>query len=313
MSVPRHHPLARLRGWLGHGLLCLCLLLPSAAFAHEVAVVVAQPGGPYQAFADALRRASAGTGHRIVFAGSAAQGMDEAALARADLVVASGEAAAAAVLGRHPGPVLATMLSRAGFERLRRRHPAAALSALTLDQPLDRQLRLLRALMPESRRVGALVGEAGGDQEALAAAAARAGLDLAMAVVAGESALMRGLETVLRDSDAFLAVPDPLLSSPSAARAILLTSYRFRTPVIAFSQAYVEAGALAAVYSTPEQVATEVAAWLASAKKDKPRLPAPRGPAAFEIAINHQVARALGVRVDDEAALRRLTEGGAPR
>ena len=312
MRVRLPHRLV-LHGWFGCGLLWLGLLLPSTVFALEVAVVVSQPAGPHQAFADAFGRVTAGLGHRIVLAGSARQGVDDRVLARADLVVASGEAAAAAVLGRHRRPILATMLSREAFERLRRRHPEAALSAFTLDQPLDRQLRLLRALLPESRRVGALVGDAGFDREALASAADRVGLALTTAVVAGESALIRGLENVLRDSDAFLAIPDPLLSSPSAARAILLTSYRFRKPVIAFSQAYVEAGALAAVYTTPEQVATEAAAWLASTRKDKPRLPAPRGPAAFEIAINPQVARALGVRVDDEGALRRLTEGGAPR
>jgi ABC-type uncharacterized transport system substrate-binding protein len=115
---------------------------------------------------------------------------------------------------------------------------------------------------------------------------------------------------VLRGSDAFIAIPDPLLSRPSSARTILLTSYRFQKPVIAFSRAYVEAGALAAVFSTPESVAADVASWLDAGSGKTLKLPGLRGPASFEIAVNRQVARALGIRVPDDDELRRLTAGG---
>ena len=100
------------------------------------------------------------------------------------------------------------------------------------------------------------------------------------------------------------------MSSPSAARSILLTSYRFQKPIVAFSRAYVDAGALAAIFTTPEQVAADLIAWLRLQKDESVQLPPPRGPASFDIAVNRQVARALGLSVADDAELLRLIATG---
>ena len=129
--------------------LFLGVIAPSAAFAIDVAVVVSQRDGVHKAFADAFMRAAAGLGHRVFDIGSPAEGVDDVALARADLVVASGEAAAELALARHARPTLVTMIARSRFEALRAAHPQAALSAWLLDQPVERQLRLLRAVVPE--------------------------------------------------------------------------------------------------------------------------------------------------------------------
>jgi hypothetical protein len=291
---------------------CLLAVLPPVAQALEIALVVSKREGAHREFADAFARAAAGSGHRIVDAGSPAEGLDEAALAAADLVVASGEAAAAAVLQLAARPTLAVLIGRERFAALRSRHPQARLSAITLDQPVERQLRLLRAVLPASARLAALLGEGDAAFGAeLERAAAAAGLQFAWRAVASDDEVIPGLEALLPDCDALLAVPDPLLSSPAAARAILLTSYRFQKPIVAFSRAYVEAGALAALFTTPEQVAAEVAAWLRTQAGAAPQLPPPRAPASFEIAVNRQVARALGLVVGDEAELRRrVAEGG---
>ena len=128
--------------------LFLGVIAPSAAFALDVAVVVSQRDGVHKAFADAFMRAAAGLGHRVFDIGSPAEGLDDVALARADLVVASGEAAAELALARHARPTLVTMIARSRFEVLRKAHPEAALSASLLDEPVERQLRLLRALVP---------------------------------------------------------------------------------------------------------------------------------------------------------------------
>jgi len=311
--MPVLHGFSRLYARLCGAFLCMFLAVPHVAYALDIAVVVSQRSGPYQAFADAFGRNAVGLGHHIFDAGTPEQGLDDVALARADLVVASGEAALVAALRLHPRPTLATMLSRERFELLRAQHPKAQLSAFMLDQPADRQMRLLRAVLPDSRRVGALFGTQKLGEADLLSAASSAGLELIAAIVPSERELIGGLETVLRSSDAFIAIPDPVLSSPSAARAILLTSYRFQKPIIAFSRAYVEAGALAAVFTTPELIAADAAAWLGTQQGGKVSLPAPSGPVSFDIAVNRQVARALGIRLADDAELRHLTEGGKPR
>ena len=295
-------------------LLALGLALMCApASALDVAVVVSQREGVHKAFADAFKRAAASLGHRVFDIGSPAEGLDDVALARADLVVASGEAAAELALARHVRPTLVTMIARSRFETLRKAYPQAPLSAWLLDQPLERQLRLLRAVLPERKRVGLLLG-ANADAEArLHGVAADFGLSLATRVVRNDKEVIASLEEVLSASEVLLALPDPMLSSSAAARSILLTSYRYQRPIIAFSRAYVNAGALAAVFITPEQVAGDLIDWLRSQNGKPLVLPPPRDPVSFEIAVNRQVARALGINVADDSELLRLTaEGGRP-
>ncbi|OYD55364.1 hypothetical protein CGK74_04010 [Thauera propionica] len=298
----------RVRIWLLAGLL-LGLVLPARA-GLDVAVVVSQRGGAHAAFAQAFSRAAAGLGHRVLDAGTPAEGLDDVALARADLVVASGDAALSAALRLNPRPTLAAMIGQARFDALRMAHPDRPLSAFTLDQPAERQFRLLKAVLPDARRAGVLLGPERGDRVDLERAAAASGLDLFVRVIGDEAELIRGLEAVLRDSDSLIAVPDAMLSSPSAARSILLTSYRFQKPIVAFSRAYVDAGALAAIFTTPEQVAADLIAWLRLQKDESVQLPPPRGPASFDIAVNRQVARALGLSVADDAELLRLIATG---
>lgn len=298
----------RVRIWLLAGLL-LGLVLPARA-GLDVAVVVSQRGGVHAAFAQAFSRAAAALGHRVLDAGTPAEGLDDVALARADLVVASGDAALSAALRLNPRPTLAAMIGQARFDALRMAHPDRPLSAFTLDQPAERQFRLLKAVLPDARRAGVLLGPERGDRVDLERAAAASGLDLFVRVIGDEAELIRGLEAVLRDSDSLIAVPDAMLSSPSAARSILLTSYRFQKPIVAFSRAYVDAGALAAIFTTPEQVAADLIAWLRLQKDESVQLPPPRGPASFDIAVNRQVARALGLSVADDAELLRLIATG---
>jgi hypothetical protein len=289
--------------------LLLGLVFPAHA-QLDVAVVISQRGGAHAAFALACSRAAAGLGHRVLDAGTPAEGLDDVALARADLVVASGDAALSAALRLNPRPTLAAMIGQARFDALRMAHPDRPLSAFTLDQPAERQFRLLKAVLPDARRAGVLLGPERGDRVDLERAAAASGLDLFVRVIGDEAELIRGLEAVLRDSDSLIAVPDAMLSSPSAARSILLTSYRFQKPIVAFSRAYVDAGALAAIFTTPEQVAADLIAWLRLQKDESVQLPPPRGPASFDIAVNRQVARALGLSVADDAELLRLIATG---
>lgn len=291
---------------VGLGLALLC----APARALDIAVAVSQRDGPYQAFADAFVRSAASLGHRVFEVGNPAEGLDEVAIARADLVIASGEAAAAAVLARHARPTLVTMIARSRFEALRSAHPQAALSAWVLDQPVERQLRLLRAVLPGRKRVGLLLGSNADAEATLKATAAGLGLELVTRRVGGDRELIASLEGVLGTSEVLLTLPDPQLSSPTAARSILLSSYRHQKPIIAFSRAYVTAGALAAVFVTPEQVAGDLLDWLRNHDRDKlQRLPPPQAPVSFEIAVNRQVARALGISVADDGALLRLTAG----
>jgi ABC-type uncharacterized transport system substrate-binding protein len=83
-------------------------------------------------------------------------------------------------------------------------------------------------------------------------------------------------------------------------------------PLVAFSPAYVKAGAVLALYSTPAQVARRAAemtrTWLAGRG-----LPPPQAPREFAVTANAKVAASLGLQLDEASLiaedLRRL-EGG---
>ncbi|WP_168734319.1 ABC transporter substrate-binding protein [Pseudothauera nasutitermitis] len=229
------------------------------------------------------------------------------------MILAAGAPAAEAALSRSRTPVYAVLIGQKVFQDLRLRYPDAKLSAVLLDQPLERQLALMRAVLPEAQRVGVLLGpDTGALRGRLENAAAAAGLRLAAWPVSTQAEILPALERALDASDALLALPDPLAAGPGAARTILLTSYRYRRPVFAYSRAYVEAGALAAVFSTPGDVAREVADWLRGTRGGV-RLPPPRPARHFDVALNRQVARALHLDLPDEATvLARLREREQP-
>lgn len=286
-------------------LLAAFALCAPAAHALEVALVLSQKGGAHAQFAEALNATAGGSaGLRLVNAGNLEDGVDEGLLQRADLILAAGAPAAEAVLRAHARPTLAVLLAHSQFHSLRDRHPGATLSAIVLDQPPARHLALVRAVLPKAGRLGVLLGpDTAALESELAAAGAVGGPGLVSRQVSTAAELLPALERVLESSDALLALPDPLVSGPAAARAILLTSYRYRRPVFAFSRAYVDAGALAAVFSNPGDIARDVGDWLRQQPGTPPRLPAARSPRHFDVAINRQVARALNLDVPDEATV----------
>lgn len=285
----------------------------SAAQAMEVAVLLSEAEGRGQRFVEALDAALAPGVHRLLPAGVAGGDADAALLERADLVLAVGHAAAERALRESARPVLAVLVALRDVDRLDRAHPERGLGALVLDQPLERHLRLVRAVLPDAKRVGVLLGPDSVTQLPSlnrAAAALQFQADVHEARQAAD--LVPALDHLLFAGDALLPLPDGLVSGPAAARTILLTSYRHRRPVFAHSAAYVTAGALAAVFSTPEHVAVDVADLLAGATEPTGLVRRIHSPRRFDVAVNRAVARALGLVVADEPALReRIANGGA--
>ena len=114
--------------------------------------------------------------------------------------------------------------------------------------------------------------------------------------------LFATLEAVLDRSDVLLVIPDSEIYSSNNVRNILLTSYRMKVPLIGISQAYVNAGALGAIFSTPEQLAKQTETTIASFARQR-LLPRPQYPSLFSIGLNQQVARSLNIPLDSPEAI----------
>ncbi|MCF8173998.1 MAG: hypothetical protein K9K30_02045 [Burkholderiaceae bacterium] len=200
-----------------------------------------------------------------------------------------------------PPPLLVVLVPRLVFERhadpIRLR--AGTMSAVFLDQHPARQIELIRQALPKARRIGVLVGTDWKDHTAgLAGAAKERGMELVISRV--ESAgIFTALQSLLADVDVLLALPDPEIFNGQTAGNILTAAYRRQVPLIGFSPAYVKAGALLALYSTPSQIGTRGGELLRQALAGKP-WPPPQWPQEFSVRINQDVARSLGLALDEQ-------------
>ena len=189
-------------------------------------------------------------------------------------------------------------------------HPTAARdpglrSAIYLDQPLERQLNLLQLLLPKVLRLGTLAGPNSSQRIAeLETLSAQRGLELATEPVGSGDNPVAALTRLLDRSEVLLALPDPGVFNRTSLQAILLTTYRSDVPVLGFSRAYVNAGALAAVHSSAEQIGAQAGEWIADlANAGGWRLGNARYPDYYSISVNGRVAQSLGISVADEDVL----------
>jgi putative tryptophan/tyrosine transport system substrate-binding protein len=235
-----------------------------------------------------------------------------AAAARiSDLVVTIGSAAARRVArAQITTPTLYSFLPQAAWQDLaaccvtepERRH------ALLIDQPFSRQFALLRALLPEARRVAVLLGPASRTREGeLRDVADNAGYTLQVGEVGGDNDVGSMLRRVMPGADAVLAIPDPAVYNRNSIYAILLTTYGAGVPVIGYSQTMVTAGATAAVFASTADVGMAIARRIALFK-DKGRLEPTGFGDVFSFAVNSDVARSLRLSVPAEGQLRERLE-----
>ena len=216
------------------------------------------------------------------------------------------------VAGVPLAPVLCALIPRSSFERIaRQRSPKAAqrFSAIYLDQPLRRQLALIRLVWPQSQRLGVLWGtESVVRAPALRALAQPLGWTLVEAQMDTANGLFPALKQVANDSEVMLALPDPQVYNSSSIRNILLAAMRKQVPLVAFSPAYVRAGALMALYQTPTQAGQQAAGLALDVLRGKSLPAMPIESSDFEVGVNRHVASALNLDLDPQElrlALRR--------
>lgn len=287
------------------GALLLLAAIGSSASAAEIEIVLGEDSSTYRDVAELLRkelapRPAAHINVVVVAPGAAVQGREP------DIVIAVGTRALSAVLESRTAPVIATLVPRLSYERLLRAAkviPGRRVTAVFLDQPYGRQLNLIGLILPGRQRVGVLATpEYEEGVKLLVAAAQQKRFSIVSETVASPQGIFPGLVRVLGESDLLLALPDPGVFNAGTIHNVLLATYRAQQPVVGFSPAYVRAGALAALYSTPQQMAQQ-AAELALRGLNGGGLPPPQYPRAFSVGVNTTVARSLGITVEDGAAL----------
>jgi hypothetical protein len=292
-------------------LLCCVMLFALAsgsgpAQAVQVALVMSEESSTFNEAAEALSAELRSAGHRIQPLPFPLRPEDTGTLHASPLIVTLGTRAAQAISAMPPrGLVLHTLLPRSAFEKLPiRAEDARRISAVFIDQPASRQIDLLRIALPDWTRVALVVGRESFELGARLQTSARdKRLRPILEQASDESDLYPTLQRVLAEPTILLAVPDPTLFNNRTISNILLTAYHHRSPVVGFSPAYVKAGALLALYSTPAQVGQQ-AGEAARQGLATGSLPPPAAPRHFRINTNPYVARSLGINLEDAGVLR---------
>jgi putative ABC transport system substrate-binding protein len=261
-------------------------------------MVLSEEGGTYQAFSDSLR--SKLHADKVILK---TQIFDEP-ISVSDLYIAVGMKAATELAGRDI-PLLSVLVPKAAYDSLPRGsvHRTAQHSVIFLDQPMERQVALLQAALPDTRRVGVIYSFPPPELNVLRKLLADRNIRLYERSVNETQTLNDALETVLSESEVLFVLADAKIYNAGTIRNILLTAYRKQVPLIGISQAYVRAGALCAIYSTPAQIAAQAAEAVMQFAATT-RMPPGRYPQQFEVSVNRQVARSLDIPIKDADRLR---------
>ena len=172
---------------------------------------------------------------------------------------------------------------------------------LYMAQPYCRQIHFIKLLSKHWKTIGLLSNrEKPIDTKTINQCSKKYDLETYIVNTTDNDQLKYNIKEVLNHSDILLAIPDNNIYNSKSVKNILLTSYRYRKPVIAFSQNFTDAGALASIYSSTEQISQRasnlVDQYFKSGQWFKKSV---NYPLAFNISINRQVFRALDLTIPD--------------
>lgn len=200
-------------------------------------------------------------------------------------------------------PTLNTLITRQNFEILRGQY-RSPVSAIYLDQPVKRQLQLMKIALPSRNKLTVLVGrESQPLVSELTQQTQRLGMELRVINVDADSDIDKLFGDGLLGEDALLLLPDPEVVNRRTVKPLVMGSYRQGLPLIGYSQALVKAGALMAVYSPLPALQQQVLA-MARGYFSRNELPTPRYAEDYEVSINYQLARALRISLPPEEKLK---------
>jgi len=235
----------------------------------------------------------------------------EIMLDKTDIVISLGTSAAETVFkNKSKKPHIVTLITESSFDSLAKQYfgteavaLAAGISPILLDQPFERKIALAKKLLPKVSRVGVMLGSATKEKITTYnnSIIDRKMKPQTLVIDAGKNPI-RQLDPIIKQSDVFIPVADSHLINVTTAKWILQLSYRYRVPVIGYSSNFVDAGALASVYSSAEGVAKQTLELLGTIFH-KDYIHAVHSPKFCTVKFNTNVAWYLNLTIPDELAI----------
>jgi putative ABC transport system substrate-binding protein len=187
-------------------------------------------------------------------------------------------------------------------------------TTVVIDQPPRRLLTLARLLVPGARALSVVLGPISHKHGAvLDTDAAALGFESRIGVLKPGNNPIATLSPLINAAQVVVVLPDSADFNRAVAKWLLQLSFRARIPVIGFSRAYTDAGALASVYSTPENIGQQGAELVAERLTRGLFPPGMQHPRYYNLATNAAVADALGIVLPTAAVLRSRYAAALPQ
>jgi ABC-type uncharacterized transport system substrate-binding protein len=269
---------------------------PAQSAPYLLTVILSENSGAYKEFSDSLNELLKDSDVSITVTDTIQPPPPS------NLVVAVGMKAATVVIKSNAPNILNVMIPQAGHSKLLQENPKRDIkshySTIYLDQPLDRQIKLIAAAFPDRRRLGVIFEpEKTNEINTIKKYSNDYGLELYANEVNSNTSMFESLQNVLQHSNVLLALPSPTIYNSTTLRNILVSTYQSKIPLVGFSASYVKAGAMCAVISTPAQFAKQTSTVILKFIETG-ELPPAQHPTLFEISVNDRVAQSMGVSID---------------
>ena len=299
-------------------LLSFCLVSQffcSHSFANEtknILFIVSKDTASYIQIVESIKTNINSTQEGVAFSllQKDAQNRVQLAMEKSDLIVTLGSGAAEIAMGKKTGKkLIASLITESAFLALAEQYYGSKSEALNagagvvvIDQPLQRSIKLAAKVLPDLNHVGLMLGPSSKAKAPIFDKQLRdAGLTPKILSIATKDNPIHKIDPVMKVADVFIPVADSHLINVTTAKWILQLSYKYRVPVIGFSNNYVDAGALAAVYSSPDNVAKQTAEIIIEILEDDYQNNKIHSPKYCTLKFNKNVAWHLGMKIRDES------------
>jgi len=186
----------------------------------------------------------------------------------------------------------------------------SAQSDLITAQPECRHIQFIKSLNPDWSTVAVLSSAGSLDiTAALRECTTKQNLSLNVYSITEQSDLLETLETAIENNRVLLAINDPYIYNSKTLKNILVTTYRHRMPVIGYSDSFVQAGAVAAIYTSPESIADKASSIISGFFNNNWQFKKKNySTDDFSISTNAQVATSLEITLPSEESIRKSME-----
>ncbi len=207
--------------------------------------------------------------------------------------------------GKFKNPVLSALIPRHIFKSLQKKFPLKKnWSGLLINQPIARQFHLISALLGKNKNTAVLLGPYTKDlNRTLKNISNSTSHQINVKEIKESGQLSKSLDILNHSVDVLLTLPDPVVYNKNTIREILFSAYRNKLPIIGFSRSYVKAGAIAAIYSKPEQISSQIGSIVISYFKNKKFKKKQYYPDEFSVALNKNIARSLGIKLEPNSTI----------